>query len=118
MSAHPRLTLVQPAQKRKRTRRRHGMGAAGVAALLIAQGNACAICRREFRDEPGYRFALDHDHNHCPGKQGCIECVRGALCVYCNNLLRSAKDDPSILRSAIDYLTAEPMPPKGRPVDD
>ena len=111
------LTLVPPTKPVK-PRRRHGMGAAGVAALVKAQGGRCAICRREFRDEPGHRFSLDHDHKHCPGKTGCRECVRGALCVHCNNILRLAKDDPGILRSAIDYLTVLPLPPIGPPVND
>jgi hypothetical protein len=116
MTAHLRL-IKTPTPPRK-PRRRHGLGASGVAALIKAQGDACAICRVPFEDVPGKRPSLDHDHKHCPGKQGCAECVRGALCIACNNLLRSAKDEPTILQSAIDYLTAEPMPPKGRPVDD
>lgn len=113
----PTLTVVKPTPVRK-PRRRHGLGAAGVAALIKAQRGACAICRVPFEDVPGKRPALDHDHKHCPGKQGCAECVRGALCIGCNNLLRSAKDDPAILRSAIEYLTVEPLPPHGRPVDE
>jgi hypothetical protein len=104
--------------KPPRPRRRHGLGAAGVAALIKAQRGSCAICRVPFEDVPGKRGAIDHDHRHCPGKQGCAECVRGVLCIGCNNLLRSAKDDPAILTSAIEYLTVEPLPPHGRPVND
>lgn len=104
------ITQLKPPTTARKPRRRHGMGAAGLAALIKAQGSACAICRVPFADEPGKRGAVDHDHKHCPGKQGCRECVRGVLCVACNNLLRCAKDEPAILRSAIDYLTAIPMP--------
>jgi hypothetical protein len=87
------------------TTRRHGLGAEGVAALLLAQGNACAICGTPERDEPGHRLAVDHDHGHCPGRHGCAECVRGLVCVACNNLLRSARDNPRILYAAITYLS-------------
>lgn len=86
------------------TRRRHGLGKAGVDAILLAQGNACGICGTPERDEPGHRLAVDHDHGHCPGKHGCVECVRGLICIRCNNLLRSARDNPVILRAAIKYL--------------
>jgi len=43
------------------------------------------------------RFAIDHDHQ--TGK------VRGLLCGFCNALIGYAKDDISILKSAIKYLT-------------
>jgi hypothetical protein len=88
------------------TTRRHGLGKEGVAALLLAQGNACAICGTPERDEPGHRLAVDHDHGHCPGQHGCRECVRGLICIACNNLLRSARDNPVVLRAAIEYLHA------------
>ena len=89
----------------KRTpRKRHGLDAARFDAILARQGSRCAICGSPQTDEPGHRLAVDHDHSHCPGKTGCPECVRGLLCIHCNNILRSAKDDPAILRTAIDYL--------------
>jgi Recombination endonuclease VII len=58
--------------------------------LLLAQGNACAICRKPFREDQ--RVCIDHDHACCPvtpGKKGkcCGECVRGLLCVLCNAAL-------------------------------
>jgi hypothetical protein len=95
-------------------RRRHGLGADGIEALRSRQGGRCAICRKPDTGKPGTRLAVDHDHTHCPGKIGCPECVRGLLCVQCNNLLRSARDDRRILRAAIDYLAAEPPSPEGR----
>jgi len=85
-------------------RRRHGLGKAGVEALLEAQGHRCAICGIEERDEPGHRLAVDHDHRHCPGKHGCAECVRGLLCNACNNLIRLASEDPDRLVKAAVYL--------------
>ena len=88
-------------------RRRHGLGADGIEALRSRQGGRCAICEKPETDAPGGRLAVDHDHAHCPGKIGCPLCVRGLLCVNCNNLLRSARDDQRILRAAIDYVAGQ-----------
>jgi hypothetical protein len=93
-------------QKPRRTRRRHGLGADGVSALVAAQGGSCAICGTPYADEPGRRLAVDHDHRHCPGKVGCPKCVRGLLCNADNNLLRLAGEDPERLRKAAAYLEA------------
>jgi hypothetical protein len=84
--------------------RRHGLGKDGVAHILAQQNGGCAICGVLYEDTPGKRLAMDHDHAHCPGVKGCPECVRGMLCWQCNNLLRSAGDDPARLRRAIAYL--------------
>jgi hypothetical protein len=67
------------------------------AATLNAQNGGCAICGTT---KPGSdwvsRFCIDH--NHMTGK------IRGLLCVSCNTLLGTAKEDPEILRAAISYL--------------
>ena len=49
---------------------------------VVLQGGACAICERT--DRP---LQVDHDHRHCPGREGCRQCVRGALCGRCNTAL-------------------------------
>lgn len=85
-------------------RRRHGLGKAGIDALVAAQGGGCAICGVPYEDKPGSRLAVDHDHRHCPGKTGCPECVRGLLCLRCNNLLMSSHESIDILLNAITYL--------------
>ena len=84
--------------------RRHGLGKAGVDAVLESQGGGCAICGVPYADKPGQRLAMDHDHRHCAGKKGCATCVRGMLCNADNNLLRLAGDDPERLRAAAAYL--------------
>lgn len=67
------------------------------AAMLAAQGGACAICGG------ARRYNLDVDHDHATGE------VRGLLCKACNRrLLPSAKDDPDVLLRAIDYLREPP----------
>ena len=100
--------MTTPTTKPNRApRKRHGLEPARFEALLESQGSRCAICQTQQTDEPGRRLAVDHDHAHCPGKSGCPECVRGLLCIHCNNILRSAKDDPAILRTALAYLAGE-----------
>ena len=86
--------------------RRHGVGKEGVVSILAQQGGGCAICGILYEDVAGRRLAMDHDHNHCPGKIGCALCVRGMLCNRCNNLVRLAGDSPDMLQKAIDYLRA------------
>lgn len=61
-------------------------------ALLLGQGNACAVCREPFSKRP----AVDHDH-----KTGA---VRGLLCGSCNGGLGLFRDNPAFLAAAIAYL--------------
>ena len=66
--------------------------------LAARQGGRCAICR-----EPAMgHLALAADHNHATGA------VRGLLCSRCNNGLGSFREDPQLLKVAIDYLNADP----------
>jgi hypothetical protein len=59
---------------------------------LIEQGNRCAICFEEFLKTPHI------DHCHVSNK------FRGLLCRACNHMLGNARDDISVLQSAISYL--------------
>lgn len=47
---------------------------------------ACDLCGGPLLySEHGRRlFHIDHDHAHCPSLGGCLECVRGVLCIGCN----------------------------------
>jgi hypothetical protein len=86
--------------------RRHGITEEIFLALLEAQEGKCAVCRAE---EPGGKWGvwhIDHDHTCCPGVYGCELCVRGLLCMLCNQMLGQAKDSPDTLRAAIVYLEA------------
>lgn len=60
-------------------RTRHGLTAAEIASL---KSRGCWICGR--KDKP---LQVDHDHRHCPGPEGCRQCVRGALCGLCNRAI-------------------------------
>lgn len=82
----------------------YGLSLAQYTALLGRQEGRCAICH-ELADE---NLALAADHDHATGA------IRGLLCSRCNNGLGSFRDDPALLRSAIEYLSREPalMPAK------
>jgi hypothetical protein len=81
-----------------RLMRVYGITAEQYYEILDHQGGGCAICDRVLRSK---KYSVDH--NHKTGE------VRGLLCNPCNNrILGSAKDDPSILRRAADYLEKPP----------
>ena len=71
-------------------RRRYGIGAADVEAMIQAQGGLCAACRT---DKPVH---VDHDHGS--GR------VRGVLCFLCNQALGNVRDDITRLRGLVSYL--------------
>lgn len=82
--------------------RTYGIGEAEYAAVLEAQGGACAICRR--KPKPGSNLHVDHDH-----RSGL---VRGVLCVTCNHDLLGRRDkDPSLFLRAYEYLSSPPAVP-------
>lgn len=62
---------------------------------LKEQGNCCAICGSS---DPGGKGAFHADHNHL------TQTPRGVLCFYCNSALGFFRDNPEILKSAIEYL--------------
>lgn len=72
----------------------HGITREQHDLMLLAQGNACAICRLLFTETP----RIDHDH--------ATGAVRGLLCHHCNVALGLLRDDIFALRSAIAYLEA------------
>lgn len=69
--------------------------------LLARQDGVCAVCR----EAPGYRgLDVDHDHSCCPGRRSCGRCIRGLLCSPCNRAIGYFRDDPVLMRAAIEYL--------------
>lgn len=91
----------------RRHRRAHhinkkfGMSTEQYEAMLIAQGNHCALCPKP--DRPDKRLAVDHDHE--TGK------IRALLCDCCNRGLGLFDDDPVRLRAAAEYLEAHKLTP-------
>ncbi len=77
---------------------RYGIIESQYQAMLIAQGNSCAICKMPF-NHTGPRFEKPQvDHCHASGK------VRGLLCTECNQGLGRFKDNAEALTAAIEYL--------------
>jgi hypothetical protein len=75
--------------------RKYGLTVEKYDAMHEAQQYRCAICgHRPEADQ----LRLRVDHNHETGT------VRALLCVTCNSLIGFAKEDPEILRSALNYL--------------
>lgn len=66
----------------------------GFAALLTAQGGACALCRAI----TDYRLLVDHCH--------ATGVVRGLLCRRCNAGLGFFLDSPEVLRAAAAYVAS------------
>jgi hypothetical protein len=86
---------------------KYGIDPGWVEAKLLAQDGRCAICLAE---KPGGRhetWNIDHDHSCCPGSRSCGKCVRGLLCMECNQGLGKFDDDPQRLIRAAAYLTGQ-----------
>ncbi len=97
-------------ERRKRTDttarlRRHGLTREQHDFMLMVQDWCCAVCKQELPPEPEPH--IDHDHRCCPsGKRTCGRCNRGLLCARCNPAIGLLRDDPEILKAAIEYLNS------------
>jgi hypothetical protein len=75
--------------------KKRGISLEEADAILEAQGDRCAICKRQVPD----RLASMHlDHDHKTGK------IRGFLCIDCNHGLGKFRDEPDLLLRAVVYL--------------
>jgi 5-methylcytosine-specific restriction endonuclease McrA len=84
-------------------RRRYGIGAAEVAAMLARQSGCCAVCLRPLSVKNCHV-----DHDHVTGR------VRGILCFNCNGGLGQFRDDIRLLRRAARYLRGQLRAGHGR----
>lgn len=90
---HGRGSHCYDCRSLKKRAARYGIAAEEFLALIAAQDEKCAICKRA----PGLKgFSVDHCHQ--------TGAIRGLLCGRCNTAIGLLWDDPAILRSAIDYL--------------
>lgn len=50
------------------------------------QYRGCACCFKDGPKEytPSKEWVIDHDHNCCPGRNSCGDCIRGIVCRDCN----------------------------------
>ncbi len=76
-------------------KRHYGITKERYGIMLIEQGGVCAICGGPSNDRGSYH--VDHDHR--------TGIVRGLLCGGCNSGLGFFKDDQSLMKIAIEYLS-------------
>jgi len=69
--------------------------------LLTKQKGKCAVCQCKPKHKCKQQSYLCIDHCHKTGK------VRGLLCQVCNKALGMLKDDPQLLKTALNYLLNE-----------
>lgn len=81
----------------------HGISLVDYLKLLAAQGFSCCIDGAK-PNESGYRLAIDHDHNCCPGRWGCKNCVRGLICSGCNTLIGYLETKKDLIAKCNEYL--------------
>lgn len=84
--------------------KRYGLTREQLMDMLEKQNHRCRICGVHADDAPtvgAHRswIGLVVDHCHTTGR------VRGLLCQHCNLGLGKFRDDPTIVRAALDYLT-------------
>lgn len=89
-------------QKQVDLKHKYKMDQKAYDEMLDAQNGVCAICGGINAD--GKALSVDHDHSCCPGIRSCGSCIRQLLCGSCNNGLGRFKDDPKLLKKAIEYL--------------
>lgn len=63
--------------------------------MFRIQGGVCAICYNE--QEQGKRLCVDHCHK--------TQTIRGLLCTKCNTALGLFRDDTTIIKGALNYLS-------------
>lgn len=61
--------------------------------MLLKQNGVCAICKQK----PHGKLNIDHDHTNGD--------VRGLLCGNCNRAIGLLKEDFTIAKNAVDYLS-------------
>lgn len=86
---------------------KHGLTPDMRRSILAKQAGACAICRKQFDIHCGQRdrtYAIDHNHDCCPGTNSCGYCIRGLLCLHCNNAIGLFKDDTDLILQAAQYV--------------
>lgn len=81
---------------------RHGLTVEQYLQMLDDQDYECGACGASL--ETTLQACIDHDHDHCPGPNGCRKCVRGILCQHCNRALGQLGDCPYRVLELYDYL--------------
>jgi DNA repair exonuclease SbcCD ATPase subunit len=82
------------ALRKKARAKKFGLTLEQVEQLHIDHDHKCAICKVEVS---GKGACIDHCHN--------TNKIRGLLCINCNFMLGSARDNIQTLQAGITYLT-------------
>jgi hypothetical protein len=85
----------------------HGITVVEYLKILEAQGFKCATCNTESNVKR--RLSIDHDHSCCEGRYGCRDCIRGLLCVPCNNTVGLIEFYPEILKNLERHQKSRPL---------
>lgn len=88
-------------QRHRNRKSKYGLTEEQYNQLRIEQSDECKICKTvmDFSVKPDMKTRAVVDHCHNSNK------VRGLLCARCNQALGLMRDDPDILRNAIQYIT-------------
>lgn len=81
--------------RKKVYKQRYGISWEEKLEMIKEQNGICLICSSLLLEE-GNTTCIDHCHK--------TNKIRGIICGHCNSLLGYAKDDVTILQSAINYL--------------
>jgi len=84
---YQRTPAGRESRRRAKLMHRYNMTVEDYDLMLAEQGGHCAICPNREIDNGGRMLSVDHDHQCCPTDRSCGKCVRGLLCLRCNNSL-------------------------------
>jgi hypothetical protein len=102
------------AMHRAKLKNKFGLSFEKFQAMIDAQNNLCAICKKP--EQQRRRLSVDHDHE--------TDAIRGLLCMNCNAGLGNLRDSIELLEAAAEYLRSYKVLENamsgvaGRPPDD
>ena len=88
-------SVVKESIREYQLQHKFGITSSDYTRMWEDQGGVCKICKQP---EPVKGRSLAVDHCHTTGK------VRGLLCGLCNGGLGKFRDNPQLLKEAINYL--------------
>lgn len=88
---------VRERASRRNTVKKYGITSEQYDAMVKVQGNLCKLCQCPLFDEPRKPVI---DHCHKTGE------VRGVIHNRCNVAIGMLKDDPTLVKRALEYLEA------------
>ena len=74
--------------------------------IIAKQGGKCGIplCPKRPKEGEIAFWHVDHDHDCCPGKKSCGNCVRGILCRTCNAGMGQFYHNTELMDDVVAYL--------------